>query len=405
MGLISGSVACCRYNVTTMPESIDFESFAFRAIQPGSSLRERHGFVPYEPGETYEVGHGRWAFRVRFDKVHLDSTTINERLKELIKIETENAGPPSAKTIQSLKRLAEDEQMERPMTKSKIIECYIDGTLLYIGATSKNYLGSILELLRNVGVEAEVKNPWMDEGFREEEGEHLEVKEPGQSVRGCRFLQALLNDRDVMVEPEAGNVKLVTDEGAKVGLAGPVNNELDRYLDRGSEVVMAKLLVGEMQFTLDGFSYKLSGLALDNYKKLHWIERLEARMEKIAYVWDFLDAKYQLLMSTDPKKQVRMPAPPPRRNQLGDLEEPVEVDVSPNDVPPGETPSDAEVGGVAGSLPLSTDGAGARTEGDADPVEESPLQEEQNEPAEVDPSAYNEILADEENYEDEEDPF
>ena len=293
MGLITGSAACTRFNVVGLPESIDFDLVPFTPILPGSSLREREGFVPFEPGETYEIGVRRWAFRVRMDKVQLDATVVRERLKELIKQETETLGPPSPKARQKLKQLAEDELMQHPMPRSRIIECVLEENTLYVGTASKTHLGTVLELLKRVGVEAEFKTPWLDAGQEDLSSELVEIKEPGQSVWGCRFLKALLNDPDIFVEPEKGSIKLVTPDQAKVSLAGAVLNELDRLMESGAEVLAAKLMMDEYQFGFDGLSYRLTGLQMDHFKGKHWMEQLDLRMDKLKDLWQALDDKYQ----------------------------------------------------------------------------------------------------------------
>lgn len=296
MGLLSGSASCMRFNLTSMPETPQFDLLPFRPITPGGSIREREGFIPFEPGEPYDWGPRGWAFRVRIDKVHLDNTVISERLKELIKAESETVGPPSIQTIRKLRTLAEDELMAHPMPRSRVIECVLGETELYVGSTAKSHVGTVLELLKRVGVEVTFKTPWLDAGQEEELSEMVDLKEPGQSIWGCRFLKALLKDPDTLVEPENGNVRLVTEDRAKVSLSGPVLNELDRYLERGAELLSARLLVDTFNFRFDALSYRINGLKLDNLKNKPWQERLETRLEKLGKLWEWLDTKYQVLM-------------------------------------------------------------------------------------------------------------
>ncbi len=299
MGLLNGAVACTRFTITSMPEEIPFDNASFRAITPGSAIRERSGFVPFKPEEPYLIGAGRWAFRVRIDKVLLDSTLINERLMELIKVEEENVGPPSPQTKRQLRKLAEDELMAHPSPKSKIIECYIDNMILYVGSTSKGHLGTVLELLQRLGVEVEYKTPWLDRALDEPGNEIVDFKEPGQSIWGARFLKKLMGDSETIVEPEKGSVKLQTLDGAKVGLSGPVNRELDRLLDAEAEILSAKLLMKDVSFNLDGLAFRISGFKLDSFKSSHWIEQLEERMEHVKGLWDILELKFESLMADE----------------------------------------------------------------------------------------------------------
>jgi hypothetical protein len=48
MGLLSGTVAVTRFNVAVPVEGPDFERARFWEIEPGSEVRERIGFVPFE---------------------------------------------------------------------------------------------------------------------------------------------------------------------------------------------------------------------------------------------------------------------------------------------------------------------------------------------------------------------
>lgn len=292
MPLSNGSVSCVRYNVGAMPEEPDFDRIPFQSITPGSTVRERAGFTPFEIEAPYQVANDAWAFRVRVDKITVDANQVRERLKELIKAETENAGPPSPQTRRKLRQLAEDELVERTLPRTKIIECYMNRQLLYVGTTAKSSIGVVLELLKKIGVEVSVKTPWVDAGEDELATDFLEPREPGQSVHGCRFLEQLLVQPDVLVEPESGAINLVDTDGAKVSLRGPVINQLDHMLNQGALVVSAKLLVNQFIFTFDGFSYQIKGLKVEPFKSSHWIERLELRMERVRAVWEWLDERY-----------------------------------------------------------------------------------------------------------------
>ena len=302
MGLISGALSCTRFNIISLPEKLDFGLVPFHPILPGSTVREREGFVPFEPEEPYEFGTRQWAFRVRIDKVVLDGTQVSERLKELVRIEMENAGPPSPKMRRKLRLLAEDELMQHPMPRSKIIECLLTETTLYVGSTSKGHLGVVLELLKRIGVEVTFKTPWLDAGQEEEYfSEVVDLKEPGQSMWGCRFLKKLLADPETVVEPEKGSIRLVTADGVGVSLAGPVNNELDRFLEQGAEILRARILMEAFQFGFDALSFRLNGLKLDNLPSRHWAEQLDTRLDQLKQVWDLLDRKYdQLILTAEP---------------------------------------------------------------------------------------------------------
>jgi hypothetical protein len=297
MGLLSGTLSVTRFNVVVPPEGPDFERARFWEIEPGSEVRERMGFVPFEIDAPYEVGQGRWVFRVRIDKVRADPTAVKERVKELVKTEMETTGKPfvGAKTLKKLRELAESELALRQAPRTKIVECCIDGSLLYIASTAKTYLGTVLTLLRQAGVEADFKAPWLDEAPEADEASDFVLpKEPGQSVLGCRFLRVLLEEPEVMVEPESGSVRLATRE-AKVSLTGAVLHDLFRFLEEGAEILSAKMYVGPVPMRFDALSYRLNGLKLEPVRNEHWTVDLDQRLEQIAGVFDTLDAKYKAL--------------------------------------------------------------------------------------------------------------
>ncbi len=297
MGLLSATVAVTRFNVVVPPEGPDFERARFWEIEPGSEVRERMGFVPFELDAPWEVGQGRYVFRMRIDRIRPDATAVKERLRELIRGEMEATGKTfvGPKTRKKLRDLAEAESAMRQAPRTKIVECCIDGPILYVASTAKTYLGTVVTLLRQAGVEGDFKAPWLDEAPEAEEMSDVVIpKEPGQSVLGCRFLRALLEESDVMVEPEAGSVRLATRE-ARVSLAGAVLNELYRYLEEGAEILSAKIHVGAVPLRFDALSYRLSGVKLEPVKNEHWTIDVDQRLEQIAGVFETLDGKYAAL--------------------------------------------------------------------------------------------------------------
>lgn len=296
MGLLTGPASITRFNVPATPEEPAFEDAAFVEIAPGSEVRERAGFVPIEPDAPYEVGTRRYAFRVRIDKLQPDPTAVGERLKQLIRTELDLTGATfvGAKKRRTLKQLAEEELILKATPRSKIIECCLDGNLLYVASTAKAYLGQVTELLRKIGVVAEFKTPWLERGDPDLESDFVTPKEPCESVLGCRFLKALVEDREMMIEGEAGNVRLVTPE-ARVNLSGAVLPDLHRYLDRGAEILAAKVITADSHFRFDAMSYRVNGLRIETDRHDHWTELLDERLEKIAALYEMLDRKYEEL--------------------------------------------------------------------------------------------------------------
>ena len=296
MGLLTGPASITRFHVPASPDEPAFEEAAFVEIAPGSEVRERAGFVPMEPEAPYEVGARRYAFRVRIDKLRPDPTAVTERLKQLIRTELDLSGAAfvGAKKKRQLKQLAEEELILKATPRSKIIECCLDGEMLYVASTAKAYLGQVTELLRKVGLLAELKTPWLDRQDPDIESEIVTPKEPGESVLGCRFLKALVGDREVMIEGEAGNVRLMTAE-ARINLSGAVLPHLHRYLERGAEILGAKVITAENTFRFEALSYRVNGLRIETERHEHWIELLDERLEKIAAVYDLLDRKYEEL--------------------------------------------------------------------------------------------------------------
>jgi hypothetical protein len=310
MGLLSGSISVTRFNVVVPPDGPDFDRIQFWAIDPGSEVRERIGVIPFEIDAPYEVGQGRYAFRVRIDRIQADATAVKERLKELTKTEMEATGRPfvGAKTRKKLRELAEAELCARQAPRTRILECCIDNTILYVASTAKSHLGTVLTLLRQAGVEADFKAPWLDEAPEMDEASDIVIpKEPGESVLGCRFVKALLEEPEVMVEPETGSVRLATRE-AKVSLTGAVLNELFHYLEEGAEILSAKIHVGTYQMRFDALSYRINGLKLEPVRNEHWTVDLDQRLEQIAAVFEVLDGKYAALKE---KLNGAAEAPPP----------------------------------------------------------------------------------------------
>jgi hypothetical protein len=297
MGLLSGTLSVTRFNVSVPPEGPDFERARFWAIEPGSEVRERMGFIPFEIDSPYEVGQGRWVFRVRIDKIRPDPTAVKERTKELMKAEIETSGRPfvGSKTRKKLRELAESELCAGQVPRTRIIEGCIDGQVLYVASTAKTFLGTVLTLLRQAGVEADFKAPWLDEAPDADEMSDIVIpKEPGQSVLGCRFLRALLEEPEVMVEPETGSVRLATRE-AKATLTGAVLHDLFRFLEEGAEILSAKIHVGPVLMRFDALSYRLNGVKLEPIRNEHWTVDLDQRLEQIANVFEALDNKYREL--------------------------------------------------------------------------------------------------------------
>lgn len=310
MGLLSGSLSVTRFNVVVPSEGPDFERIQFWAIDPGSEVRERIGVIPFEIDAPYEVGQGRYAFRVRIDRIRADATAVKERLKELVKTEMEATGRPfvGAKTRKKLRELAEAELCARQAPRTRILECCIDNTILYVASTAKSHLGTVLTLLRQAGVEADFKAPWLDEAPEMDEASDIVIpREPGESVLGCRFVKALLEEPEVMVEPETGSVRLATRE-AKVSLTGAVLNELFHYLEAGAEILSAKIHVGTYLMRFDALSYRINGLKLEPVRNEHWTVDLDQRLEQIAAVFEVLDGKYAALKE---KLNGEAEAPPP----------------------------------------------------------------------------------------------
>ncbi len=293
MGLLSGPVSVTRYTVTSRPAELAFDQAAFRELQPGGEVRERAGFLPFEPDAPYRVGHQRWAFRVRLDTVRPDPTGVAERLKQLLKTEREQTGKPyvPARTRRRLRQLAEEELVVKAAPRSRVVECVLDSSVLLVGSTTTAMLSTTLALLASIGVTVMPKTPWLDRGDEEVDSTLVEPRGPGQSVLGCRFLKVVLGDAEVVLEPESGSVRLVTPD-AKVALRGTVLPELQRYLKGEVELLSARLVVDDMPFSLDGLSFRVSSLRIETERHDAWTEQLDARMEKIVALHDVLDGAY-----------------------------------------------------------------------------------------------------------------
>jgi hypothetical protein len=293
--LLSGSAAITRFRVTSRFDEPDFDRLPFAPILPSSEARESVGFVPFAPDAPYAVGSQRWAFRVRIDRRKPEAAAVRERLQQLIATELQLTGREfvGGKRRRELKELAEAELLAGATPRTKVIECCLDGKTLLVASTAKAYLGVVLELLRRIGIVAEYLTPWIAAGEPEDEGISgiVEVREPGQSVRGCRCLKLMLEDPEVLLEPEAGSAKLRTRQ-ARISLAGDVMADVFAYLEAGAEILSAKLLIGDFRFALDGLSWRISGLRFERQRFEHWIEALDARLLRIHALFEWLDNAY-----------------------------------------------------------------------------------------------------------------
>ncbi|MEL7060152.1 MAG: hypothetical protein AAGN46_09025 [Acidobacteriota bacterium] len=295
MPLLSGSASVSRFRVAPVLDDPGFDAHAFRAIAPGSETREAIGFVPIEPEAPYRAGHDRWFFRVRIDTLRADPTAVRERLNELVRTEIEQGlGFVGTKKRKQLKELAEEELILEARPRTKIVEGCLDGSTLWIGSTAKNVIGRVHEMLRRLGVGVDVRAPWAERGDPDIEDSVIETYEPGESVLGSRFLGHLVGDPDILVEPEAGLVRLRT-EDARVTLSGAVLPDLHRYLERDARLLTAKLIVGESTFRFDALPFRVSALRVESDRHEHWTEQLDDRLEKIAAVYGLLDSKYETL--------------------------------------------------------------------------------------------------------------
>src|SRR5262249_28018848 len=135
MGILGKTVSVTRCNVAVPPEGPDFEAVAFLALQPGAGVRGRVGVGPLELHAPYEGGQGRRAFRVRIDRRRPDATAVRERLRELVRLEMEQTGAPfvGPKKRKQLKTIAEHELLIGQRPSTRLVECVIDGPVLYIG--------------------------------------------------------------------------------------------------------------------------------------------------------------------------------------------------------------------------------------------------------------------------------
>jgi len=293
MGLLGGTASVTRFTVVRRPEEPDFERWAFQEIPPGGEVRERVGFVPFEPGAAYRIGHQRWAFRVRRDLLRPDGTAVRELLAALIANEKEQTEAASigGQKRKKLRELAEAEIVSRTAPRTRLTECVLDGNVLWVGSTANTALSTAMALARAAGLELMWKTPWIDRGEDDLESELFPNLGPAQSVLGCRFLKALTGHGDILFEPEKGNVTLVTPE-ARVALRGEVLGDLGRYLQRECELLSARLLWDDLQFRFDALAFRVNGIVVNIEKADNWVDRVEARLERIAALYTFLDEAY-----------------------------------------------------------------------------------------------------------------
>ena len=296
MGLLSGSASVARFQVLERPAEPEFDDLAFEPIPPGSERRESAGFVPVEPDAPYRSAHDLWAFRLRFDRIRPDPTAVAERLAALARAELGGSGLATlaATRRRELKALAAEEIARATPPRTAFVEGALDGATLYLGTTARGRVGHCVLLLRQLGIHLRPATPWAGTDTGALDPPWLRLAEPGASVLGCRFLAALIAEGEVMAEPVDGGARLVTPE-LRVALAGAVHVELFRLLEAGAELVSARLLTEHGAFRFEAPTFRLAALRLDVATGGGWIERLDARLEKIRALFELLDGKYAAL--------------------------------------------------------------------------------------------------------------
>lgn len=296
MGLLSGSASVARFQVIERPREPEFDDLAFEPLPPGSERRESAGFVPVEPGAEYRAAHDLWAFRLRFDRIRPDPTAVAERLADLARAELAGSGLehlPAARR-KELKALAADEIARATPPRTTFVEGVLEGDTVYLGTTARARLGACVLLLRQVGIVARPALPWNGTDTSAIEPPWLRLAEPGASVLGCRFLAALVAEGEVMAEPVEGSAKLARPD-LGMTLSGAVHVELFRALEAGAELLAARLITEHGRFRFEAPTFRLAALRLDVATGGGWVERLDARLEKIRALFELLDGRYAAL--------------------------------------------------------------------------------------------------------------
>ncbi len=296
MGLVSGMLSASRFAVVTRPREPDFDALAFEPLPPGSERRESAGFAPLEPDAPYQIGPDRFAFRLRFDRVRPDPAAVAERTRALERAEAAAAGLEriAGRRRRELQALAEEEIARATPPRTHFVEGVLDGERLYLATTARARIGSCLALLRAVGVEAHPQAPWLEAGAEPEPLPGVRFAEPGASAHGCRFLRALIEQGEAMAEPIAGAARVALAE-VEVSLKGAVHVELFRLFEQGGEPLSAKLVAEQGVFRFDAPTFRIASLRAPAPPAGHWTERLDARLENLVALYEWLDAAYSRL--------------------------------------------------------------------------------------------------------------
>lgn len=293
MSLLTGNVNIARFHVASTPSESAFEAGAFEEIPAGAEADrpKSWGFVPMKRGAPYQVGARRYCGRLRIDEVKPDPVVVKDRYDELVEAEFEGGATAlSTKRRKELKEIALQEAMVGVTPTRRYIGWVIDGGVLYIASTNRSEISLVISHFRKIGTDATIsKTPWGDRQLPDMESTIVDLKEPGQSVWGCRFLRHLVgHSPELAFEAEKGRVALVTAD-TKATVTGEILADLNRYLEVGAEILSAKLAAGEHAFTLDGLSWWLKGLAMPAVSAEHWTDLLDARLEVIQGVFDLLE--------------------------------------------------------------------------------------------------------------------
>lgn len=293
MSLLAGRVSVARFDLIIKAPAFDDEGF--REIPRGDEInRSRsHGFVPMVSGAEYQTGTKSYAGRVRFDEVRPDPVAVNDLFGDFLLEEKE---PPGKAGRKELRELAWAEIAASTPAARKYVEWVLVDDRLYISTTSRPVNSSVLGLFRRLGAtNLEPVTPWRD--LPDMCCEAVEVKHPGQSRWGPRYLRALTSTAtsERRMDFEDGCVAL---EGvaAKHRATGKVFDEVSRMLDAGFEITSANLKgVCGQALKLDALSWWVSGISLGEAGDGHWTDVLGKRMESLGEILDALDASFEEL--------------------------------------------------------------------------------------------------------------
>jgi hypothetical protein len=274
--MLDGSFACTRLQIVSPVDTVDFGLLPYRPIIQASTIRESFGFIPPEVATDYQVGHKRWAAKLRIDRRNPDPTKVRLAKRDAVAHEANlsPSGVVSNKRRREIQHEVEESLLPDTEARASVVDVVIDGDIVFVGTASETDSSIVQSALRDIGVEAALVNSWpsLDEGA------------------GFLSSVAMREQDGMMIEPEKGAVIMdpPNDMHPTISLSGAVTQECLRLISQGYMPRKAKIVWGDMTLTI-GADGKCRGMKVEAHGET-WTDALDIRIEALHELYAQLDA-------------------------------------------------------------------------------------------------------------------